>query len=164
MAKPKSIIDSFMTGLLHDAKNAVDSLKEENYENNSIDYEKDHDHTQKVSPKYHHFGGTKKRTKNTSDEVELISLSKSQTMVFMWLKNRGQKGYFNKYEIEQTLSMPYITIRKAIKKLESIGSLRLKYDSCQKKYEYAIEYENQLKLDQNTSDGVEKDHHSITIS
>ena len=46
MAKPKSIVDSFMTGLLNDAKNAVDSLKEENYDNNSIDYEDNHDKIQ----------------------------------------------------------------------------------------------------------------------
>jgi hypothetical protein len=92
-----------------------------------------------------------------------ISLSKSQTMVYLWFKERGQYGVFNKLEIKRSLSMPYITIRTVIKKLETVGILSLKYDGCQKIYEYALDLKKELRLSQNITigSGSYQDHNNV---
>jgi hypothetical protein len=108
---------------------------------------------QKGSPKDHQKASTSKKAKRITKGSPSVSLSKSQTKLYLWFKDRGQTGVFNKPEIERTLSMPYITIRKAIKKLERVGVIELQYDSCQKIYEYRIENEQILKLSKNITIG-----------
>jgi hypothetical protein len=59
--------------------------------------------------------------------------------------------------------MPYITVRKAINKLEVIGIIELSYDSCQKIYEYKINKNKRLKLAKNinTISGSYQDQSNI---
>jgi hypothetical protein len=117
----------------------------------------------KISPKDHHESTKSNRAKQITKGSPSTSLSKSQTMVFLWFKQRGQSGVFNKPEIGRALSMPYITIRKAITKLETVGAISLKYDSCQKIYEYYINQEKALKLSKNINigSGSYQDRHNI---
>lgn len=170
MTRSKNIVDSFMTGLFHDAKNAVDSVTNNQkgtfkgsgsyQDQNRITKgpDKDQISIRSVSDKYHDKGSSKDHQRITTELKAkriikgsgFISLSKSQTKVYLWFKQKGQSGVFNKPEIEHSLSMPYITIRKAVKKLEDSGVLGLKYDTCQKIYEYKIENEHILKLSKTT--------------
>jgi hypothetical protein len=178
--KKKNLVDSFMSGLINDAKSAVDSATKPD---KKIPVKKDQDHIRiisvsehdkdsinkvpdkeqvdiisgspkeqgKISTKDQHRITSKKKNKSITKGSPSIGLSKSQTRVFLWFKQNGQTGEFNKAEIERSLSMPYITVRKAVEKLKNIGVLHLKYDRCQKLYEYSIKQENTLKLSKGIS-------------
>ena len=135
MTRSKNIVDSFRTGLFHDAKNAVDSVTNNQkgtfkgsgsyQDQNRITKgpDKDQISIRSVSDKYHDKGSSKDHQRITTELKAkriikgsgFISLSKSQTKVYLWFKQKGQSGVFNKPEIEHSLSMPYITIRKAVK-------------------------------------------------
>jgi hypothetical protein len=121
---------------------------------------KDHD---KGSPQDHHRITTKKRIKKLAQGSLTTSLSKSQTKVFLWFQQRGKSGVFNKPEIGRSLSMPYITIRKAIKKLETSDIIELQYDACQKVYEYKINEKTNIKLSKGITIGTPIDQHQSTI-
>lgn len=213
MPKPKPLVDSFMAGLMKDAKNAVDSVtkqadipgtiipltpsKKDQDRNNIIsgseqeqiniiiEQEQDHESISEVSdkeqvsssslsgkeqekgsPKEQHPKSPVRPPKSITKGAPSVSLSKSQTQVFLWFKNRGETGVFNKPEIERSLQMPYITIRKAVAKLESAGVLILTYDGCQKTYEYKIDFKKPLKLSKNISigSGSDQDHKGIRSS
>ncbi len=204
MPKPKSktLVDSFMAGLMKDAKSAVDSVTKSDEPIPAFS-ERDYDHIRiisgsyqdrsriitgqeqdqdginkisdkeqenssslsdmeqdKISPKEHHLKSPTPAPKNITKGAPSISLSKSQTVIYLWLKERGENGVFNKPEIERALSVPYITIRKAVSKLENSGVLTLKYDTCQKSFEYKIDLKKQLKLSKNIRiiSGSEQDH------
>lgn len=111
-----------------------------------------------------HDGITTQKIKNdiTKGAVS-ISLAKSQTAVYLWFLDRGETGLFNKPEIQYSLSMPYITVRKAVTKLETLGIIELSYDGCQKIYEYRINKDKRLKLSKNISNisGAYQDQKSI---
>ncbi len=199
MAKPKTIVESFMEGLMKDAKGAVDSVTKpdsssaaykdilipqknpESPQNIGIisGSDQDQNHITKgadkeqisirsVSDTYQIKRSPKEQDRITTADVDQritkgspsASLSKSQTLVFLWFQQRGQSGVFNKPEIGRALSMPYITIRKAISKLETVGVLSLTYDACQKIHEYRIAPQSNLKLSENISNisGSDQDH------
>jgi len=194
MPKPKNLVESFMAGLMKDAKGAVDSVtktaepsagtkttiiplpqnkekietaksisdqdhiniisgSDQNQNNISIGSDNEQVSSSSVSDTYqgkrsskeHHRIAVPEGQKRSTKGAPSISLSKSQTLVLFWFKERGQTGVFNKPEIERTLSMPYITIRKAITKLENVGVLKLRYDTCQKIYEYEIDSKINVK-------------------
>jgi hypothetical protein len=200
MPKPRNLIDSFMTGLMKDAKSAVDSVTndtpqvssappqqnfkyqdqiniisgsehDQNKPLSRTDQEhiriikgsdKDQLNSRYISDKDQIEISTKGQDRSTSGKISKNiakispsgSLSKSQTLVFLWFKERGETGVFNKPEIERDLSMPYITIRKAIQKLETVGILELIYDTCQKIYEYKLNSAKRVKLAKNISIGA----------
>ena len=194
--KSKNLVDSFMSGLLQEAKEAVDSVTDEqspglqeispvetksssiisssyqDHDNISDIADTYHVHSRyvspkyhdKVSPKYHDDSSTKKSSKSSIIISPSKSLSKTQTRIYLWFKDRGSVGTFNKPEIVKGLDIPYITVRSTISKLEKLGILKLIYDKCQKNYEYKLKTIENLKLSKNISiiSSSYHDHNNIT--
>ena len=196
--KEKSLVDSFMVGLLQEAKEAVDNVTEppppkplkkqssskhdhisiispSHHQQNNIDdvsdnyqvpisnkADKYHD---KSSPSHQHHITKKKDKKSSTIASPSLSLSKSQTKVWLWFKERGETGNFNKPQIVKDLNIPYITVRLSIKKLEQIGIINLSYDNCQKNYEYKLTDPGNLKLsDTSPESSPSYHHHNSTTS
>jgi len=189
MAKKKqSIVDSFV---FRQAKAAVDNLSIDHAapakkKNNIISgLEHDQNNIRNRAGNYHvlssHVSGKEhekisaqeqqenkspKKPKKITKGSPSVSLSQKQSLVFLWFKDRGESGIFNKPEIQHSLSMPYITVRKAIEKLESLGILELKYDTCQKIYDYKLNLKKDIKLSKKitTISPSYQDHNSIVSS
>ena len=106
---------------------------------------------------------TEKRKKDIVATAARISLSKSQTAVYLWFANRGETGVFNKPEIQRSLSMPYITVRRAIEKLERLDIIELFYDDCQKIFDYKINKNKRLKLAKNVNNASGSEHDQSMI-
>ena len=95
---------------------------------------KEQDHIRIISPKEHqkyhqkehHCITIPKTGKSITKGAPSISLSKSQSDVYLWFSDKGIKGEFNKPEIQHSLSMPYITVRKAIVRLEMLDIIKYK--------------------------------------
>lgn len=173
MAKKKhSIVDSFV---FRQAKEAVDNLSADNsnpQEKSNIISGLDHNHIntdkgsdiyqvesrdvsdpehKKLSLKDHQSITSHKKLKSITKVSPRISLSQKQSQVFLWLKERGEVGVFNKPEIQHSLQMPYITVRKAIQKLEVLEIVQLNYDNCQKIYDYKLNLKKEIKLSKRIS-------------
>jgi hypothetical protein len=124
-----------------------------------------------VPDKEHHKISTKEQNhitvpeskKNINKGAVSVSLSKSQSDVYLWFSDRGLKGEFNKPEIQHSLSMPYITVRKAIAKLEVPGIITLKYDKCLKTYEYSLNPKINIKFSKKSRiiSGLYQDQNNI---
>ncbi|GAB6910144.1 hypothetical protein JCM12296A_59980 [Desulfosarcina cetonica] len=195
--KANNLVDSFMSGFLKDAKEAVDRVTEKSptdkkqnlspikqhhisiispseqhqeYSSNVADnYQVSNrniadNQQEKLSSKHQDGISVLKEQKSSKNISPSPSLSTSQTKVWLWFKEKGKKGLFNKPEIANGLDMPYITVRLAIQKLEKIGVINLKYDRCQKNYEYELVELRNLKLSKNISitSASEQQHISIT--
>jgi len=170
--KKKSLVDSFV---FRQAKEAVDNLSgsqkdshkkssiisvsEQHQKNSRKESDKDHvknsskpvtDHIN-LSLKDHDYINSKNKIKSIRKVSAPLSLSKKQSQIYLWLKNRGETGEFNKPEIQNSLSIPYITVRKAIEKLVTIDVLQLDYDNCQKIYYYKLNLNKKIKLSKNIS-------------
>jgi len=114
----------------------------------------------KVSPKEQHCITIPKTRKSITKGATSISLSKSQSDVYLWFSDKGINGEFNKPEIQHSLSMPYITVRKAIVRLEMLDIIKLKYDKCLKLYEYSLNPKVNIKFSKKSSviSGSYQDH------
>ncbi len=63
---------------------------------------------------------------------EPVALSRKQSEVYNWFINRGVQGLYNQPNIERSMSMPLITVRKSVKKLLKASIItHYKYDSRQ---------------------------------
>jgi hypothetical protein len=111
----------------------------------NIPFVSDKEH-HKISSKDHSDINIPKDKKNITNGAVSVSLSKTQSDVYLWFSDRGLNGEFNKPEIQHSLSMPYITVRKAISKLEILGILELEYDKCLKTYDYSLNSKVNIKF------------------
>ena len=138
------------------------NTKRSDMEQISIPSVPDKEH-KKISPKEQQHITVPETTKNIIKGAASVSLSKSQSDVYLWLSDRGLKGEFNKPEIQQTLSMPYITVRKAIAKFELLGIIELKYDKCLKTYDYSLNPKVNIKFSKNSRiiAGSDQNHDNI---
>ena len=131
-----------------------------------------------VSPKDHHNTDTRAvreqyktdivspsdqdhiRITKGSPSEQKISLPKQQTIVYDWFLRHGFKGSFNKGFIVRETGVPYITVRKAIKRLVETNILRLSYDKTLKQFDYEINTEIKVKRS-NIISGSYQDQNNI---
>jgi len=83
--------------------------------------------------------------KRNSIGTPSISLSKQHFKVYNWLISRGYKGTFNKALATKETGVAYMTVRKALWRLESTGIIKSKYDATLKEYEYTIDQNIDVK-------------------
>jgi len=117
----------------------------------------------KVSPKDQYCITIPETGKSITKGTTSISLSKSQSDVYLWFSDKGIKGEFNKPEIQHSLSMPYITVRKAIVRLEMLDIIKLKYDKCLKSYEYSLNPKVNIKLSKKSRIISLKEQHPLIV-
>ena len=143
-----------ISGLYQDQPNIVSPSEQEQSDiktksqQDHITKEPDTDHVQNMYiPVTQQVEGALKEQDhiNTKGKPK-ISLSARQSQIYLWFKNKGKTGIFNKGLIQQQLRIPYISIRKAVQKLQNCGILELNYDTCQKLYEYKLNEKIEVKL------------------
>jgi len=163
--KGKSLVDSLV---FNQAKKAVDRVtripKKDGKKSDHIRIisgsEQDQDNITKGHDKEQYCITIPETEKSITKGATSISLSKSQSDVYLWFSDKGIKGEFNKPEIQHSLSMPYITVRKAIVRLEMLDIIKLKYDKCLKSYEYSLNPKVNIKLSKKSKviSGSYQDH------
>ena len=75
----------------------------------------------------------------SDDADKKITLGRQQQRVYEWFLNEGDQGYFNKGIMSRDTDISHPTIRKSIKKLESLSLLKIhKYDPVSRRQKYEL--------------------------
>lgn len=92
------------------------------------------------------------RTVTVTGQVSEIKLAPNQIIIYDWFLQNGLSGEFNKPQITKDTGVRYETIRKTLRKFESLGIIKLSaYDPCSKMQEYALNPECQVKRPESNS-------------
>ncbi len=91
--------------------------------------------------------------KNEEDKLsENIELAPIQTHVYNYLLSKGLNGIFNKMRMSKDTGISYDTIRKTIKKLQSVGLLHIDfYNKHSKQISYRISNVKTVVVDGNST-------------
>ena len=168
-SQQKSMI---ISGLYQDQRNTISPSEQDQNKTRTttgqyhITKEPDTDHVQNRSiPVTQQVKGALKEQDHINTKAKpKISLSARQSQIYLWFKNKGKTGIFNKGLIQQQLGIPYISIRKAVQKLQICGILELNYDTCQKVYEYKLNEKIEVKLISKGAGSYQEQNRSFSSS
>jgi len=158
-------------------RNTIGTPSKKSHDNKTITSSEEHHRNNIGTPKEHHrntIGTPKehdkkiaKKTKTTSKKEHhrntSIRLPAKQFDVYNWLKSNGVNSSFNKALILKETGIAYMTIRKAIWKLESSNIISLNYDRSLKEFEYKLNTNVNVEGPKKDIIKTKKEHHRNTI-
>lgn len=119
----------------------------------------------KVSPSYQDHIASRGSKNSIGILSPSVSLSTAHSQIYLWLKKRGATGTFTHPEIKNALSMPLITVRVSIKRLQALKILELHYDRCHKILAYKMDFSIPVSLSKNIGIVSESyQYHNVIVS